>query len=63
MITTDSAFTEYLERTIWTQGKPAPSRDELVQLENAFMAKLGAVKPLFRVWKAAGKPYRVSVED
>lgn len=44
MITTDTAFTDYLDRTIWTQDKPAPSRDELIQLENAFMAKLGAFK-------------------
>ena len=44
MITTDIAFTDYLERTIWTKDKPAPSRDELIQLENAFMSKLGEIK-------------------
>ena len=44
MITTDAAFTDYLERTIWVKDKPAPTRDELIQLENAFMAKLGALK-------------------
>ena len=44
MITTDTAFTDYLERTIWVKDKPAPPRDELIQLENAFMSKLGALK-------------------
>ena len=44
MITTDTAFTDYLERTIWIKDKPAPHRDELIQLENAFMSKLGALK-------------------
>ena len=44
MITTDTAFTDYLDRTIWKKGEPAPPRDELIQLENAFMSKLGALK-------------------
>ena len=44
MITTDTAFTNYLDRTIWKKGEPAPHRDELIQLENAFMSKLGALK-------------------
>lgn len=44
MITTDNAFTDYLGKTIWVKDKPAPPRDELIQLENAFMAKLGEVK-------------------
>lgn len=44
MITTDTAFTNYLDRTIWKKGEPAPPRDELIQLENAFMSKLGELK-------------------
>lgn len=44
MITTDKAFTDYLDRTIWVKGEPAPLREELIQLENAFMSKLGALK-------------------
>lgn len=44
MITTDIAFTDYLDRTLWIKDKPAPPRDELIKLENAFMSKLGALK-------------------
>lgn len=44
MITTDPAFTDYLDRTIWVKDQPAPPRGELIQLENAFMSKLGAIK-------------------
>ncbi|MCR5840463.1 MAG: helix-turn-helix domain-containing protein [Bacteroidales bacterium] len=44
MITTDIAFTDYLERTIWAKDKPAPPRDELIKMENAFMSRLGALK-------------------
>ena len=46
MITTDAAFSDYLERTIWIKDKPAPARDELIQLETAFMSKLGEVKTM-----------------
>ena len=44
MITTDAAFTDYLDKTIWVKDKPAPPRDVLIQLENAFMSKLGVLK-------------------
>ena len=44
MITTDAAFTDYLNKTVWTLDAPAPSNPELVQLEQAFIAKLGEVK-------------------
>ena len=44
MITTDPAFTDYLDRTIWVKDQLAPPRGELIQLENAFMSKLGAIK-------------------
>ncbi len=44
MITTDTAFTCYLERTAWTQGAQAPAYSELAQLEQSFMAKLGEIK-------------------
>ena len=44
MITTDTAFTDYLNRTAWTKDAPVPSHAELVQLEQNFMAQLGEVK-------------------
>lgn len=44
MITTDTAFTEYLSKTAWAKDAPTPSHPELVQLEQAFMSKLGEVK-------------------
>lgn len=44
MITADTAFTDYLNKTAWTQDAPTPSHTELVQLEQAFIAKLGEVK-------------------
>ena len=44
MITTDTAFTDYLNRTAWTKDAPVPSHTELVQLEQNFMAKMGDVK-------------------
>lgn len=46
MITTDTAFTDYLDETIWAKDKPAPPRDVLIRLENAFMSKLGEVKSM-----------------
>lgn len=46
MITTDSAFTNYLERTVWGANNPVPARDVLTQLENDFMEKLGAYKSM-----------------
>ncbi|MBR5906128.1 MAG: helix-turn-helix domain-containing protein [Bacteroidales bacterium] len=46
MITTDAAFSDYLERTIWVKDKPVPTREELIQLETAFMSKLGEVKTM-----------------
>ena len=44
MITTDPVFTDYLDKTVWKQDKEIPTRDELIQLETAFMSKLGEVK-------------------
>ena len=46
MITTDAAFSDFLEKTIWVKDKPAPAREELIQLETAFMSKLGEVKTM-----------------
>ena len=44
MTITDPAFTGYFDKAFTSDGETAPVRDVLIQLENDFMAKLGAYK-------------------